>query len=348
MKRRKSKEIKIGSVKIGADHPIAVQSMTFTKTANAAATVEQILSLERAGCDIVRFSVPDEESAKSISYIKEHTHIPLVADIHFNYKLALAALERGIDKIRINPGNIGSPERIKAVADACRTRGVPIRIGVNGGSLEKHILAKYGSPTPEALCESALYHVRLLEQFDFTDIVVSIKSSDVADTVRANRLFAEKTDYPLHLGVTEAGTERMGIIKSSAGIGSLLLDGIGDTIRVSLTDEVEKEVAAARDLLKALGLRGGVNIVSCPTCARTNIDVIGLAMRLHALLDDCEKNIKVAVMGCAVNGPGEAKDADIGIAGGMGEALLIKHGEIVGKIPEDRVIETLMAEIEKL
>ena len=348
MKRRKSKEIKIGSIKIGADHPIAVQSMTFTKTANAAATVEQILSLERAGCDIVRFSVPDEESAKSISYIKEHTHIPLVADIHFNYKLALAALERGIDKIRINPGNIGSPERIKAVADACRTRGVPIRIGVNGGSLEKHILAKYGSPTPEALCESALYHVRLLEQFDFTDIVVSIKSSDVADTVRANRLFAEKTDYPLHLGVTEAGTERMGIIKSSAGIGSLLLDGIGDTIRVSLTDEVEKEVAAARDLLKALGLRGGVNIVSCPTCARTNIDVIGLATRLHALLDDCEKSIKVAVMGCAVNGPGEAKDADIGIAGGLGEALLIKHGEIVGKIPEDRVIETLMAEIEKL
>lgn len=348
MKRRKSKEIKIGSVKIGADHPIAVQSMTFTKTANAAATVEQILSLERAGCDIVRFSVPDEESAKSISYIKEHTHIPLVADIHFNYKLALAALERGIDKIRINPGNIGSSERIKAVADVCRTRGVPIRIGVNGGSLEKHILAKYGSSTPEALCESALYHVRLLEQFDFTDIVVSIKSSDVADTVRANRLFAEKTDYPLHLGVTEAGTERMGIIKSSAGIGSLLLDGIGDTIRVSLTDEVEKEVAAARDLLKALGLRGGVNIVSCPTCARTNIDVIGLATRLHALLDDCEKNIKVAVMGCAVNGPGEAKDADIGIAGGMGEALLIKHGEIVGKIPEDRVIETLMAEIEKL
>lgn len=348
MKRRKSKEIKIGSVKIGADHPIAVQSMTFTKTANAAATVEQILSLERAGCDIVRFSVPDEESAKSISYIKEHTHIPLVADIHFNYKLALAALERGIDKIRINPGNIGSSERIKAVADACRTRGVPIRIGVNGGSLEKHILAKYGSPTPEALCESALYHVRLLEQFDFTDIVVSIKSSDVADTVRANRLFAEKTDYPLHLGVTEAGTERMGIIKSSAGIGSLLLDGIGDTIRVSLTDEVEKEVAAARDLLKALGLRGGVNIVSCPTCARTNIDVIGLTTRLHTLLDDCEKNIKVAVMGCAVNGPGEAKDADIGIAGGMGEALLIKHGEIVGKIPEDRVIETLMAEIEKL
>ena len=348
MKRRKSKEIKIGSVKIGADHPIAVQSMTFTKTANAAATVEQILSLERAGCDIVRFSVPDEESAKSISYIKEHTHIPLVADIHFNYKLALAALERGIDKIRINPGNIGSSERIKAVADACRMRGVPIRSGVNGGSVEKHILAKYCSPTPEALCESALYHVRLLEQFDFTDIVVSIKSSDVADTVRANRLFAEKTDYPLHLGVTEAGTERMGIIKSSAGIGSLLLDGIGDTIRVSLTDEVEKEVAAARDLLKALGLRGGVNIVSCPTCARTNIDVIGLATRLHALLDDCEKNIKVAVMGCAVNGPGEAKDADIGIAGGMGEALLIKHGEIVGKIPEDRVIETLMAEIEKL
>lgn len=348
MERRKTKEIRIGNKTIGFGHPIAIQSMTFTKTADAAATVEQILSLEKAGCDIVRFSVPDEASANSIAYIKEHTHIPLVADIHFNYKLALAALERGIDKIRINPGNIGSAERIKAVADACRNRNVPIRIGVNGGSLEKHILAKYGSPTPEALVESALYHVRLLEQFDFTDIVVSIKSSDVADTVHANRLFAERTDYPLHLGVTEAGTERMGIIKSSAGIGSLLLDGIGDTIRVSLTDEVEKEVAAARDLLKALGLRGGVNIVSCPTCARTDIDVIGLATRLHTLLDDCEKNIKVAVMGCAVNGPGEAKDADIGVAGGKGEALLIKHGKIVGKIPEDHVIETLMAEIERL
>lgn len=346
--RRKSKEIAVGNIKIGGQNPIAVQSMTFTKTSDADATVKQILSLERCGCDIVRFSVPDEESAKSIDYIKEHTHIPLVADIHFNYKLALTAIERGIDKIRINPGNIGAPERIRAVADACRRKGIPIRIGVNGGSLEKHILAKYGAPTPEALTESALYHVRLLEQFDFSDIVVSIKSSSVADTVRANRLFAEQNDYPLHLGVTEAGTERMGVIKSSAGIGALLIDGIGDTVRVSLTDECEKEVAAARDLLKSLGLRGGVNIVSCPTCARTNIHVIDIANRLHSLLDGCDKNIKVAVMGCAVNGPGEAKDADIGIAGGVGEALLIKHGEIVGKIPEDRIIEALLSEIEKL
>lgn len=346
--RRKAKEIQIGGRTIGGSHPIAIQSMTFTKTAQREKTLEQILSLEKAGCELVRFSVPDEESAEAISYLKEHTSIPLVADIHFNYKLALMAAEQGIDKIRINPGNIGSHDRIKAVADACRNRHIPIRIGVNGGSLEKHILEKYGSPTPEALCESALYHVRLLEQFDFTDIVVSIKSSDVITTVQANRLFAAQTNYPLHLGVTEAGTERMGIIKSSAGIGALLVDGIGDTLRVSLTDQVEKEVAAARDLLKSLGLRGGVNIISCPTCARTNINVMALAEKLHSLLDDCDKDIKVAVMGCAVNGPGEAKEADIGIAGGNGDALLIKHGEIVGKIPEDKVIDVLMAEIEHM
>lgn len=346
--RRKSKEIKIGNIKIGGQNPIAIQSMTFTKTSDREKTLEQILSLEKAGCDIVRFSVPDEQSAESIPYLKERTHIPLVADIHFNYRLALMCAERGIDKIRINPGNIGSEDRIKAVAEECKKRNIPIRIGVNGGSLEKHILEKYGSPVPEALFESAMYHVNLLEKFDFTDIVVSIKSSDVKNTVEANRIFAQNTDYPIHLGVTEAGTERLGIIKSSAGIGAMLIDGIGDTLRVSLTDEVEKEVAAGRDLLKSLGLRGGINIVSCPTCARTNIGVIEIANKLHELLSECPKELKVAVMGCAVNGPGEAKDADIGIAGGAGDALLFKHGEIIGKIPEDKVIEVLMAEIEKM
>lgn len=346
--RRKSREIKIGNLAIGANNPIAVQSMTFTKTSDKEETLKQILSLENAGCSIVRFSVPDEESANSIPYLKEHTHIPLVADIHFNYRLAIKCAEYGIDKIRINPGNIGGENRVKAVVDECKKRNIPIRIGVNGGSLEKHVLEKYGAPTPEALFESAMYHVNLLEKFDFHDIVVSIKSSDVADTVKANRIFAERTDYPMHLGVTEAGTERLGIIKSSAGIGSLLIDGIGDTLRISLTDKVEKEVAAGRDLLKSLGLSGGINIVSCPTCARTNINVIEIADKLHELLDKSEKNLKVAVMGCAVNGPGEAKDADIGIAGGNGDALLFKKGEVIGKIPEDLVIETLMKEIEKL
>lgn len=348
MNRRNSKQVKIGNITIGGNNPIAIQSMTFTKTSDKEKTLEQIRSLENAGCDIVRFSVPDEESAASISYLKEHSRIPLVADIHFNYRLALIAAEQGIDKIRINPGNIGSEDRVKAVADECRKRNIPIRIGVNGGSLEKHILAKYGSPTPEALFESAMYHVRLLEKFDFENIIVSIKSSDVADTVMANRIFAQQTDYPIHLGVTEAGTERMGIIKSSAGIGAMLIDGIGDTLRVSLTDEVEKEVAAGRDLLKSLGLRKGVNIVSCPTCARTNINVIEIANKLHELLDNCDKDIKVAVMGCAVNGPGEAKDADIGIAGGNGDALLFKKGVIIGKIDENNVISSLMTEIENL
>ncbi len=347
-KRRKSKEIKIGSVKIGGNNPIAVQSMTFTKTSDKDKTLEQILSLEKAGCDIVRFSVPDEESAKNISYFKENTNIPLVADIHFNYRLAIAAAQNGIDKIRINPGNIGSDERIKAVADECRKRHIPIRIGVNGGSLEKHILEKYGSPCPEALFESAMYHVHLLEKFDFYDIVVSIKSSSVSDTVNANRIFASETEYPLHLGVTEAGTGQIGIIKSSAGIGAMLIDGIGDTIRVSLTDESEKEVSAAKDILKSLGLKGGIDIISCPTCARTNIDVIGISRKLNDLLKNSNKNIKVAVMGCAVNGPGEAKDADIGVAGGNGDALLFKKGKITGKIPESKIVDILMSEIEKM
>ena len=348
IERRKSRSVKIGNITVGGTAPIAVQSMTFTKTSDKEKTLEQILSLEKAGCDIVRFSVPDEESAKSISFLKEHTRIPLVADIHFNYRLALMSAEQGIDKIRINPGNIGDEQRVKAVVDECKKRNIPIRIGVNGGSLEKHILAKYGSPTPEALFESAMHHVKLLEKYDFHDIIVSIKSSDVANTVKANRIFASETDYPIHLGVTEAGTARLGVIKSSAGIGAMLLDGIGDTLRVSLTDRVENEVAAGKDLLKALGLASGVNIVSCPTCARTNINVIAIADRLHEVLDSCEKNIKVAVMGCAVNGPGEAKDADIGIAGGCGDALLFKKGEVIGKIEEDKVIEVLLKEIEKM
>lgn len=346
--RRNSKKVKIGNVVIGNGCDIAIQSMTFTKTADKEATLNQIRSLQAAGCDIVRFSVPDEESAKAVEFLKNNTDIPLVADIHFNYRLALMCAERGIDKIRINPGNIGSDERIKLVANMCKSKNIPIRIGVNGGSLEKHLLAKYGSATPQALCESALYNVRLLEKYDFTDIVVSIKSSNVADTVFANRLFAKSCDYPMHLGVTEAGTERMGIIKSSAGLGALLIDGIGDTIRVSLTADVEKEVLAAKDLLKALDIRGGVNIVSCPTCARCNIDVIGIAGKLQELIGNSEKDLTVAVMGCAVNGPGEAKEADIGIAGGRGEGLLIKKGEIIGTVPEDRIIETLMKEIEKM
>lgn len=349
MERRKSKIVKIGNREIGGDRPVLIQSMTFTKTSDAKATAQQILELEKAGCDIVRFSVPDEECAKSIPYIKEHTHIPLVADIHFNYRLAIMCAEFGIDKIRINPGNIGSDDRVKAVADECRKRNIPIRIGVNAGSLEKHILAKYGSPTPEALCESALYHAGLLEKFDFSDIVVSIKSSTVRDTIAANRLFAQKTDYPLHLGVTEAGTERSGLIKSSIGIGSLLCDGIGDTIRVSLSADVVKEVEAAKDILKSIGLRGGVTVISCPTCSRCGINVFETAKKVEDATKDKDWNLKIAVMGCAVNGPGEAREADIGVAGGASDgALLFKKGEIAGKIPFDKVLDTLLDEARKL
>ena len=348
MERRKSREVKIGNVKIGAGNPIAVQSMTFTKTSDKEATLRQIKQLEEAGCDIVRFSVPDEDCAKSVPYLKEHANIPLVADIHFNYRLALKCAEYGIDKIRINPGNIGDDDRVKAVADECRKRNIPIRIGVNGGSLEKHILAKYGSPTPEALCESALYHVSLLEKFDFHDIVVSIKSSDVHTTIEANRLFAERTDYPLHLGVTEAGTERMGLIKSSIGLGSLLSDGIGDTMRVSLSDDVVKEVNAAKDILSALGLRRGVRVISCPTCSRCNINVFENAKKIEEIFRGKDMDLSIAVMGCAVNGPGEAREADIGVAGGDGSALLFRHGEIVGSIDADKIFEVLVSEAEKI
>ncbi len=346
--RRKTRAVKIGSVTIGGDAPVAIQSMTFTKTSDKEKTLAQILELEQAGCQIVRFSVPDEACAASIPYLKEHTHVPLVADIHFNYRLALMAAEYGIDKIRINPGNIGDKERVREVVNACKKKSIPIRIGVNGGSLEKHILAKYGSPTPEALCESALYHVGLLEELDFQDIVVSIKSSDVQTTIAANRLFAEQTDIPLHLGVTEAGTERMGLIKSSIGLGALLVDGIGDTLRVSLSDDVTKEVEAAKDILFALGLRNGVKIVSCPTCSRCNINVFDTARRLENALKDKPWSMTLAVMGCAVNGPGEAREADLGIAGGNGNALLFKKGEIVRSINADTLFETLLAEAEAL
>ncbi len=348
MDRRKTRSVKLGNKYLGSGHPILIQSMTYTKTDDKEATLKQIINLQNAGCDIVRFSVPDERCALSIPYLKEHTSIPLVADIHFDYRLALKCAELGIDKIRINPGNIGSEDRVKAVADICKAKNIPIRIGVNGGSLEKHILEKYGSPTPEALCESAMFHVKLLEKFDFYDTVVSIKSSDVSSTIKANRLFAQMCDYPLHLGVTEAGTERSGLIKSSAGIGSLLCDGIGDTLRVSLSDDVIKEVEAAKDLLRVLGIRKGVKVISCPTCSRCSIDVFNTAKRLEEALKDKDWDMKIAIMGCAVNGPGEAREADIGIAGGNGEGLLFKKGEAVGKVAMSDFFDVLLKEAEKL
>ena len=323
--------------------------MTNTKTEDVEQTVAQILALEQAGCDIIRCAVPTMEAAKALKEIKKQIHIPLVADIHFDYKLALGAAERGIDKIRINPGNIGDDSRVKAVADACRQKNIPIRIGVNSGSLEKHILAKYGSPTPEAMVESALYHANLLEKFDFDDIIISIKSSNVETMINAYELAAQKCDYPLHLGVTEAGTERMGIIKSAVGIGSLLTHGIGDTIRVSLTDSPVKDVFAAFDILKAIGLKNdSPYLISCPTCGRTKIDLVGLAKQVEEKLKDCKKPIKVAVMGCIVNGPGEAKEADIGIAGGDGCGLIFKKGEILRKVDEKDLLDELMKEIDKL
>ena len=349
IKRRESTKIYVGNVPIGGDAPIAVQSMTNTRTTDVEATVAQIKSLERVGADIVRVSVPTMDAAEAFKIIKQQVNVPLVADIHFDYRLAIAAIECGADKIRINPGNIGSDDRVKAVADACRQRGIPIRIGVNSGSLEKEILAKYGHPTPEALCDSALYHASLLEKFDFNDIVLSMKSSTVSTMIKAYELAAERCDYPLHLGVTEAGTERMGIIKSSAGIGALLLHGIGDTIRVSLTADPVKEVYAAHDILKALDIeKDGVQFVSCPTCGRTRIDLVKIANEVEDKLRNCKKNIKVAVMGCVVNGPGEAREADIGIAGGDGCGLVFKKGEILRKVPEDKLVDALLEEVEKL
>ena len=343
------KQVKIGNIVIGGGAPVAVQSMLSTPAHDRDACVKQALRLQEAGCEILRATVPDMEAVRTFAAVKEAIAIPLVADIHFDYKMALEAAEAGADKIRINPGNIGGDDRVKAVADKCREKGVPIRIGVNSGSVEKDVLAKYGAPTPEALYESAMFHVRLLNRFDFDDIVLSLKSSDVKTAVDAYRLVAEKTDYPLHVGITEAGTARMGLIKSAAGIGSLLLDGVGDTIRVSLTADPVEEVRAGFDLLSAIGLRRrGVNLVSCPTCGRTKIDLIGLANRVEDALRTCDKRITVAVMGCAVNGPGEAKHADIGIAGGDGVGLLFKKGEILRKVPEDMLFDALMEEIEKM
>lgn len=341
------KTVKVGSLELGKDK-IYIQSMLSIPAENIADSVKQAKELEAAGCEIIRAAVPTVKDAALISALKEAVSCPIVADIHFDYKIALECVAAGVDKIRINPGNIGSADRVRAVADACRAKGIPIRIGVNSGSLEKELLEKYGSPTPEALTESALGHVRLLNECDFDDIVISIKSSNVKTMIKAYRLLAEKTDYPLHLGVTEAGTERMGIIKSAVGIGSLLCDGIGDTIRVTLTADPVREVYAAKDILKACGLGCGAELVSCPTCGRTKIDLIPLAKRVEELLETVDKPIKVAVMGCAVNGPGEAREADIGIAGGNGEGIIFKKGEILRKVPEDRLFDELKREIELL
>ncbi len=342
-------QVKAGNVLIGGGAPVTVQSMLNVPSTDVAGSVAQAKRLEEAGCQIIRAAIPDMEAVKLIPALKEAVSVPIVADIHFNYKLALEACVAGVDKIRINPGNIGSDDRVKAVADACRQRGIPIRIGVNSGSLEKEILAKYGHPTPQALCDSALYHASLLEKFDFNDIVLSMKSSTVSTMIQAYELAAAQCDYPLHLGVTEAGTERMGIIKSSAGIGALLLRGIGDTIRVSLTADPVREVYGASDILRALDIReGGVQFVSCPTCGRTRIDLVKIAGEVEERLRGCNKNIKVAVMGCVVNGPGEAREADIGIAGGDGCGLVFKKGEVIAKVSEERLVDALMEEIEKL
>lgn len=344
-----SRQIKVGGIAIGGGAPVSIQSMTNTPTHDVEATLKQIRELATAGCEIVRVAVPDERAARAIGALKAGSPVPLVADIHFDYRLALIAAEQGIDKIRINPGNIGSADRVEAVANACKERGIPIRIGVNGGSLEKELLAKYGGPTPEAMVESALGHIRLLEQFGFEDICVSLKTSSVPTTMQAYQLMAQRYDYPLHLGVTEAGTPTMGILKSAAGIGGLLALGIGDTLRVTLTADPVEEIKVARQLLKAIGLRKeGPELISCPTCGRTQIDLIPMAQQVEMLLESVNKPITVAVMGCVVNGPGEARHADVGIAGGCGEGVLFKHGQIVAKVPEDQLVPELMKLIETL
>jgi len=351
--RRKTRKIKVGNRFVGGDAPIAVQSMTNLSSSDYEGLYAQMKALEAAGCDIVRMTVPDEEAVRTLHRLKSSDlTLPIVADIHFNYRLAVESAAAGADKIRINPGNIGGEDRVKAVVTACRGAGIPIRIGVNGGSLEKELLAKYGSPTKEALAESAMTHIRLLEKYDFYDTIVAVKSSEVRTMMGAVRLLAERCDYPFHLGVTEAGTAKLGVLKSAAGIGGLLCDGIGDTIRISLTDDPVKEVEEGRALLRSLDLdpKSLVRIVSCPTCGRTKIDLIGIATALEERLNEVTvtKPLTVAVMGCAVNGPGEAREADVGIAGGSGEALLFRRGEIVKKLPEDGVIEALLAEIRTL
>ena len=347
--RRKTKNFSIGNVKIGSENPITVQSMISVPSTDVSASVEQAVGLKKAGCDIVRIAVPDMNAVSLIDEIKSAVDIPLVADIHFDYKLALECVEAGIDKIRINPGNIGDDNKVKAVANACASRNIPIRIGVNSGSLESNILNKYGSPCAEAIVESALYHASLLERFDFNNIVLSLKSSDPVTAYDTYSLIASKCDYPLHLGVTEAGTRYNGIIKSSAVLGGLLLNGIGDTIRISLTDDPVEEIKAGISLLKSLGLKkSGPTIVSCPTCGRTRIDLIKIANDVENRLQNCDKNIRVAVMGCVVNGPGEAREADIGIAGGDGCGVLIKKGEIIKKVDEDKLVDALIEEIERM
>ena len=346
MYREHTKTIKIGNQVIGGGHPVLIQSMTNTKTEDVAATVAQILTLEKAGCQIIRCAVPTMEAARALGEIKKQIHIPLVADIHFDYKLAIAAMENGADKIRINPGNIGSRERIQAVVDVAKERQIPIRVGVNSGSLENELVEKYHGVTAEGLVESALDKVKIIEDMGYDQLVISIKSSDVLMCAKAHELIAQKTDYPLHVGITEAGTLFSGNIKSAVGLGIILYQGIGDTIRVSLTGDPSEEVKSAKRILKTLGLRnGGIEVVSCPTCGRTQIDLIGLANKVEDMVQDIPLDIKVAVMGCVVNGPGEAKEADIGIAGGKGVGLLIKKGEIIKKVPEDQLLETLRDEL---
>lgn len=347
MERITTRQITVGGVPIGGDSPIPVQSMTNTDTADANATIEQIRSLEIAGCEIVRVAVPDMDAAAALKAIKQAIRIPLVADIHFDYKLALASIEAGVDKIRLNPGNIGDANRVKAVVQACRERSIPIRIGVNSGSVSRDVLKKYGGPTAEALVESAMSHVQILEEMDFTDICISIKASGVPTTIDSYRMMSRLRDYPLHVGVTEAGTAYHGTIKSAIGIGALLSEGIGDTIRVSLTDRPEEEVRAGLAILKAMGLRkGGVEVVSCPTCGRTRIDLISLAGQVEKAVAHLNREVKIAVMGCAVNGPGEAREADYGIAGGVGSGLIFRKGEIYKKVPYEELLPELMKLIE--
>ena len=348
MYRDKTREIQIGDKRIGGGNPIAIQSMTNTKTEDVAATVNQILALEKAGCDIIRCAVPTMEAAEALREIRSQIHIPLVADIHFDYRLAIAAMEHGADKIRINPGNIGAEDRVRAVVDVAKERNIPIRVGVNSGSLEKELIEKYGHVTAEGLVESALQKVSLIEAMDYDKLVISIKSSDVLMCIQAHELIAKQTDYPLHVGITESGTVLSGNIKSAIGLGNILYQGIGDTIRVSLTGDPVEEVRSAKLILRTLGLRkGGITVVSCPTCGRTQIDLIGLATQVENMVKDYDLDIKVAVMGCVVNGPGEAREADIGIAGGKGEGLLIKKGEIVRKLPEDQLLTALKEELEQ-
>nr|WP_312985067.1 flavodoxin-dependent (E)-4-hydroxy-3-methylbut-2-enyl-diphosphate synthase [Clostridioides sp.] len=348
-KRKKTREVTVGNIKIGGENPISVQSMTNTDTRDAKATIEQINKLEKAGCDLVRVAVPDMVAAKAIGQIKKNVSIPVIADIHFDYKLALEAIEQGVDGVRINPGNIGDVSRVKMVVDKCKEKNLKIRIGVNGGSLEKELLEKYGSAMPEALVESAMGHIKILEDLDFYNTVISLKSSDIFKTIDAYRLISERVDYPLHVGITESGSIKKGTIKSSIGVGALLVEGIGDTIRISLTGDPVEEIAVGKEILRSLGLLNDkIKVISCPTCGRCNIDLISVVDKVENKISELDKDITVAIMGCAVNGPGEAREADIGIAGGKGEGLLFKKGEIVRKIKDSDLVEELLDEIDKL